>query len=225
MAKDAKGLVSNGEGTFRERAGKFLGRLPEGLAVKDGENDGGDASETGSGDGADDARTIDPAKVAPAAPKRRGGKKWSDERKAAARARHAAKKEGVAVDEPEPQEFEPTLVGQMAMWIGGIHQMIAVGMQSPELQLTPQESEMLAKALANVGKYYVAVKLSGPNQAWFALIVTAGGIYVPRILTIRNRKMQGGVSRETPSPPLGEADPSTSSGPGVAFADYEPPLQ
>ena len=107
----------------------------------------------------------------------------------------------------EPPDISSTVVGQIAQGLFGVHQMLSIGMQAPELALSEAESDALAKCVANVGKYYVRID-GPPNKlaAWGALIMTAGLIYVPRfMMASRRREAQAKVAvrpEEPISPPL-----------------------
>lgn len=166
---------------------KFLGNIPKGFAERNQDGTGNDTGAIGEGAKLDDAGSIDPVTLGNAAraSARTGKAKRKYTKRAAADAASGKAKAKVVVE--EPADVPVNLVEQMALGIFSVHQMLAMGMQSPELALTQQEADALAKALANVGKYYVAIKLGGASGAWLALVTTAGIIYVPRIMTIRNR--------------------------------------
>lgn len=153
------------------------------------------AREAGSNPGHSDTRTVDPVEITQNRP---GRKPWTEEQRAAARAARAARKaekEGVAL-EPEPREIPATVIGQWTALLEGIHGMLAVGLQAPELKLSKPEAEALATASAKVASYYSPMALSGKSGAWLSLVTTAGMIYVPRVMVMARRK---NVSRETPS--------------------------
>lgn len=166
---------------------KFLGNIPQGLAERGEVGTGDNAGAIGEGSQPNDAGSIDTTALGNAArvSARTGKAKRKYTKRVADAATNGKTKTKVAVE--EPADVPINLVEQMALGIFSVHQMLAMGMQSPELVLTQQEADALAKALANVGKYYVAIKLGGASGAWLALVTTAGIIYVPRIMTIRNR--------------------------------------
>lgn len=164
----------------------FLGNVS---AIGAGGDEGGGESDGGpDGDnpGNPDAGTVDPAQIASvAAPRKRGRPKGSKARTGA-----KAEKEKLAVTEPEiePPDVPSTVVAQIGAALAGIHQMLAIGLQAPEMALSEGEAQALAEAIANVGRYYVAVRTSNRMAAWGALLMTVGVIYVPRAMMIARRR-------------------------------------
>ena len=178
----------------RAKALTFLGR-PEAaseqrssgvLAERVGENRES-PGQIGVGLGGDtgpvDAGAVDLAAVSE---KRRGGRqkgyKWSDAQRAAHAARTKAKTEEVALDKAEPAEVPPDIIGQVALGLVFLH---ALG--PAEMALSEVEATQLARALTNVGRYYVAFKVNNRGAAWLALVVTCGMIYIPRLKVLADK--------------------------------------
>lgn len=76
----------------------------------------------------------------------------------------------------------------LAKQVQGVHVMLAMLTQQPIFQLSDNEAEMMAGALANVSRHY-NVTLDGPRAAVFQLIAVGGMIYLPRILAVRNQNL------------------------------------
>ncbi len=68
----------------------------------------------------------------------------------------------------------------------GIHTMLASIAKTPELELTDEECERIAKAMQNVAQYY-PVYVDAKTQAWMGLIMTAGSVYGTRVFAILAR--------------------------------------
>ena len=194
----------------RAAARPFVGDIPDRIARRDENEPGGSIEADRDNARSDDARTIDPTQIGIDAKRRGpGGRKWTEARKAAARARHAAARE--AKDQVADQsqdgverarvEIDPTVVGQVSQAIFGLHQMMAIAMQAPELALSDTESTSLSKAITNVGRYYIRIKLDTKFGAWMALAITSGMIYIPRVMAINMRKSIAPAGGPQPSPP------------------------
>lgn len=70
-----------------------------------------------------------------------------------------------------------------------VHSGLAVVSRTPELMLEKDESDMLAKALANVLEQF-DIAPDPKTQALIGLVTTAGVIYAPRVINIQYRKAQ-----------------------------------
>lgn len=57
-------------------------------------------------------------------------------------------------------------------------------LKAPELALDQAETDQIAAAVANVGKYY-DVPVSPVTQAWLGLATTIGGIYYAKVAAMR----------------------------------------
>jgi hypothetical protein len=199
MAKKELGL-GPGPGPDVRPESSFLGNISSGVSGKSREEYGESGGIDRADAGPSDAGSIDTASIATNAPKRRKARgPWSDaEREAHAQGR-AGKKERVAV-EAEPIEFADSVIMQMAQGIAFIHAMLAVGMQSPEMNLTEAEALGLAKAFGNVGKHYIAVEVNSKLGAWSALLLTCGAIYIPKLMRRDMRMNEEKKAKTSPSP-------------------------
>ena len=154
-------------------------------------SEGGEREAVGqdrSDDDASDSGPVDLASVAAAGKKRRGrsGVKWSDEERARRKAARETKKDGVSVP-VEPPEISATVVGQLMAILYAVHIGLAGVSHTPEVALSEQEAEAMAKAIAAVGKYYWQPVISNKLAAWTALAMTAWAIYFPRVMAIREK--------------------------------------
>ncbi len=76
----------------------------------------------------------------------------------------------------------------MAQTLQSIHDMLAVFAAADELRLADDEAKRLATALHDVSKHYRVPMLSPDKMALAVLVWTAGGIYVPKVKAIADRK-------------------------------------
>lgn len=81
------------------------------------------------------------------------------------------------------QAAPPVDIPLLAKQLKGIHQMGAMMLGLPMLQLTDPEANMLADAFAAIAREY-DIALSGKTAATLQLLGTAAMIYVPRMLLI-----------------------------------------
>jgi hypothetical protein len=73
---------------------------------------------------------------------------------------------------------------------------MSVALMTPELQLSPEEAEMLASSIANVARHY-DMGASAKTLDWVELGMTAGGIYGTRAMMIVARRK---VTSRRPGP-------------------------
>ena len=69
----------------------------------------------------------------------------------------------------------------------GIHLTLAFAFKTPEIALEDDESKPLAEAIAEVAKHYDIPVIAPETVAWISLAVTAGRIYGPKAMLIRER--------------------------------------
>ena len=69
-----------------------------------------------------------------------------------------------------------------------LHMMAAALLQTPELEITQEESVRLGAAIAHVNDLYGGLILPEKAAAWIQLIMVAGTIYGPRVIVISARK-------------------------------------
>lgn len=84
----------------------------------------------------------------------------------------------------------------LAKQLQGVHVMVAMITQSPEMQLSDPESIELAKAISGVCAEY-NLSLNGKTGALIQLIGAGAMVYLPRIMAIKQRKAQEKAARET----------------------------
>lgn len=75
----------------------------------------------------------------------------------------------------------------LAKQIQGIHVMLSMFLQMPELAISDSESQMLAKSLNTVAEEY-GLSLDGKTGATIQLLGAAAIIYVPRALAVIQRQ-------------------------------------
>jgi len=130
----------------------------------------------GGDDGGLDAGTVDPVAVGQANPdaKRRPGRPRKSAGSGTA-SEAEGQKAALAVE-----EFPPTVVEQIALGLlivnGGL--------------ISADEAQALAKAIANVAKYYIRLAASNKATAWAALLITAAMIYGPKIMAAQTAKRE-----------------------------------
>jgi hypothetical protein len=73
--------------------------------------------------------------------------------------------------------------------IGGLHQMLAVAMRSPEMELSKAEAKAITESGLNVARWYLPLtgKPSKVNDL-FAFGGTLALIYIPRFRAARKRQ-------------------------------------
>lgn len=69
----------------------------------------------------------------------------------------------------------------------GIHITCAFAFKTPELVLEDDESKPLSEAVAEVAKHYDIPDIAPVTVAWISLMVTAGRVYGPKAILIRER--------------------------------------
>lgn len=94
---------------------------------------------------------------------------------------------------PSDQAVEPEM---LAKQLQGVHVMVAMITQSPEMQLSDPESIELAKAISGVCAEY-NLSLNGKTGAMIQLLGAGAMVYLPRIMAIKQRKAQEKAARET----------------------------
>jgi hypothetical protein len=93
---------------------------------------------------------------------------------------------------PSDQAIEPET---LAKQLQGVHVMIAMMTQSPEMQLSEPESLELAKAVSGVCAEY-NLSLNGKTGAMIQLLGAGAMIYLPRLVMIKQRKTKEAQERE-----------------------------
>lgn len=81
---------------------------------------------------------------------------------------------------PRPGKAK-TNIGLIERLLIGIHTMGSAALKSPHWELTADEANELAKAMAGVQAQY-DVSLDPKTEAWLNLATVAGAMYVPRVL-------------------------------------------
>ena len=94
--------------------------------------------------------------------------------------------------EPVNDHIDP---GTLAKQLQGVHVMVAMLTQSPEMQLSEPESIELAKAVSGVCAEY-NLSLNGKTGAMIQLLGAGAMVYLPRIMAIKQRKAQEQAARE-----------------------------
>lgn len=129
-----------------------------------------------------------------AAPKKRRGRPPKDPSKiregvGAGTEKTAAKK----------NKYSMSDAAQMAQQLQGVHVLVAMMGGMPEMQLTDKEALMLAQSVVNVCNQY-DLEIDGKTGAFIQLIGSAGIVYLPRALAIRNRKIAERAAAQNPAP-------------------------
>lgn len=98
-------------------------------------------------------------------------------------------------DTPQPKRGRPKSgkkeavdIGALAKQLQGLHAIAAMVTGLPQLQIAPQEAEMLSSAIVNVCEEY-DLSVSGKTGAALQLFAAAGMIYIPRIPQIQQQIM------------------------------------
>ena len=167
-----------------------------------GSGAGEDGGTNGRDKGDADAGTINLASQSQKRPKRPRGRPRNN---ANANADADANAEAEKVSVEPPPEIDPTVVGQIRDGLFFIHNQLAMGMQCPEMALTHEESAILAKQSANVGRYYIKIEGGNKFTAWFALIATILILYIPRYMILARRR--AGIMPPANNPPEGARGP------------------
>ena len=155
-----------------------------------------------SGDGPDDPGTADPVKITEK--RRRGAPRLADltpEERAARDARKSARASSKAVPEAplvDPASIPVTLIDQVSEAVKFAHILMAGALEAPELVLSQEKADALAKTGLNLACWYVPLgSPSGKTGAWLAFAGCAGMIYAPAIWAIIARKRAGNASDQT----------------------------
>lgn len=85
--------------------------------------------------------------------------------------------------------------GKLGNQLIGIHQLMAMFTNTPELQLTPQAGQALGEAIVAVCNEY-DLNISGKTGAMVQLLATSAMIYAPMVMQIRYRVAQEELARE-----------------------------
>ena len=80
----------------------------------------------------------------------------------------------------------PDLTGLSSALLTG-SAMLAAALSTPEIALDKDEADPWAKAMAEVGKYHVKA-IDPESLAWLNLAMITGGIAIPRMILIRQRR-------------------------------------
>ena len=64
-----------------------------------------------------------------------------------------------------------------------MHQIMAAGLQTPELALDPSESKAIAEGIQNVAQHY-PVAIDPKTMAWINLGIVCSSVYGPRMVAI-----------------------------------------
>jgi hypothetical protein len=107
-------------------------------------------------------------------------------------------------------------VNSIQFALTGIHSLLAVAMSAPELNLSPEESETVAKNIVAVGRHY-DLQQTAKATDWGNLIVSLGVVYGGRFMSIGIRKSAEKKARSrdvkpgtgfTPTPPSAPNQPA-----------------
>lgn len=87
----------------------------------------------------------------------------------------------------------------IAIVLLSIHMMLSNMMKVPEMELTPEEATKLAVAINRVNSAYSGIVIPEKVMVWVNLVITAGGIYGPRVFAYNARQNKDGktISAET----------------------------
>lgn len=91
-------------------------------------------------------------------------------------------------------------LGAIEKLLHSIHLGLSIITGAPEMALDESESAAMAKAIADVARHYPALQASEKVTDWGNLIITAGFMYAPRFVAIRNNRKarRGNVSATAP---------------------------
>jgi hypothetical protein len=81
-----------------------------------------------------------------------------------------------------------------------LHMMGAALLKTEELGLTEKEAERLAEAVARVNREFGGAVLSPKQMAVVNLVMVGGGIYVPRVIAIKNNHKKKDEAAAAPVP-------------------------
>lgn len=105
--------------------------------------------------------------------------------------------------------------------IVGLHALIAVATQMPEMQITDAEGEMLARGVTAVAEEY-GLALTGKTGAAIQLFAAAGMVYVPRLVMIK-AKLAAQRAAQAAADEARTVDGSGLVSPSIHGADYAGP--
>lgn len=114
--------------------------------------------------------------------------KSTSEAKATAPKARAPRKKAAPANEP----IDPDT---LAKQLQGVHVMVAMLTQAPEMQLSDAESVELAKAVSGVCAEY-NLSLNGKTGALIQLLGAGAMVYLPRIMAIKQRKAKEQAEKE-----------------------------
>lgn len=86
----------------------------------------------------------------------------------------------------KPRTSSADATAALAQQVQGLHQLAALALGIPELQIAPNEAQLLAGALDNVAQQY-GLELGGKSGAVLQLAAACAAIYVPRFLHVKAR--------------------------------------
>jgi hypothetical protein len=90
-----------------------------------------------------------------------------------------------AVDPPQASE---ATIKEFTQILAGLHAVIAIGLQAPEIILSEEEAARLGASIANVARFYAPLDLTGKKGALLGLGVTCVVVYGPKLVTMAVRK-------------------------------------
>jgi hypothetical protein len=91
---------------------------------------------------------------------------------------------------PTAQKKAVHLIGDERVLSGAIvsvHEVAAMMLKSPELELDEGEALKLAQALIRLQSFYPAIDVPAKALAWAQLVIACGQVYGPRIVAISKR--------------------------------------
>lgn len=92
--------------------------------------------------------------------------------------------------------FDGDSLATLAKQVEGLHQLMALATGIPELQVRPEEAQMLGGAIAAVCEEY-DLSLSGKTGALLQLAAAAAMVYAPRFAVVTQRvKQQQAAARQ-----------------------------
>lgn len=91
--------------------------------------------------------------------------------------------------------FDGDSLATLAKQVEGLHQLMALATGIPELQVRPEEAQMLGGAIAAVCEEY-DLSLSGKTGALLQLAAAAAMVYAPRFAVVTQRVKQQQAARQ-----------------------------
>jgi len=138
----------------------------------------------------------EPVRRRPGRPPGSGGKKTEDLLHQSIDGDSGPAKPGRKPGRPSKDSAKTSMdPGKLGAQLVGIHQLLAMFTQTPELQLSPEQGQALGAAVVNVCNEY-DLNISGKTGAMVQLLATSAMIYAPMLMAVRFRYAQEELARE-----------------------------